>query len=66
MISSKDCRVIDSLKCWHSQADKVTVAFPMRFKDSVDTILATSFLKVTQDDQSMLETGFFYFCNILK
>jgi actin related protein 2/3 complex subunit 2 len=28
-----------------SQADKVTVAFPMRFKDSVDTILATSFLK---------------------
>ncbi|AAD32938.1 T17H7.13 [Arabidopsis thaliana] len=27
------------------QADKVTVAFPMRFKDSVDTILATSFLK---------------------
>ncbi|XP_010519028.1 PREDICTED: actin-related protein 2/3 complex subunit 2A [Tarenaya hassleriana] len=27
------------------QPDKVAVVFPMRFKDSVDTILATSFLK---------------------
>ncbi|CAN8303824.1 unnamed protein product [Cochlearia groenlandica] len=27
------------------RADRVTVAFPMRFKDSVDIILATSFLK---------------------
>ncbi|XP_051145391.1 actin-related protein 2/3 complex subunit 2A [Andrographis paniculata] len=27
------------------QADKVTVIFPMRFKDSVDTVLATSFLQ---------------------
>ncbi|KAL0370909.1 UNVERIFIED_CONTAM: Actin-related protein 2/3 complex subunitA [Sesamum angustifolium] len=28
------------------QADKVTVIFPMRFKDSIDTVLATSFLQV--------------------
>ncbi|KAL3618577.1 Actin-related protein 2/3 complex subunit 2A [Castilleja foliolosa] len=28
-----------------SQADKVTVIFPMRFKDSVDTVLATSFFQ---------------------
>ncbi|PIN07719.1 Actin-related protein Arp2/3 complex, subunit ARPC2 [Handroanthus impetiginosus] len=27
------------------KADKVTVIFPMRFKDSVDTVLATSFLQ---------------------
>ncbi|KAH6761157.1 Arp2/3 complex [Perilla frutescens var. hirtella] len=27
------------------QADKVTVIFPMRFKDSIDTVLATSFLQ---------------------
>ncbi|KAK3189119.1 hypothetical protein Dsin_028680 [Dipteronia sinensis] len=27
------------------QADKVTVVFPMRFKDSIDTVLATSFLQ---------------------
>ncbi|XP_038688622.1 actin-related protein 2/3 complex subunit 2A-like [Tripterygium wilfordii] len=27
------------------QAERVTVVFPMRFKDSVDTILATSFLQ---------------------
>ncbi|KAK8504200.1 hypothetical protein V6N13_062559 [Hibiscus sabdariffa] len=27
------------------QAEKVTVVFPMRFKDSIDTILATSFLQ---------------------
>ncbi|OMO77756.1 ARP2/3 complex, 34kDa subunit (p34-Arc) [Corchorus olitorius] len=27
------------------QAEKVTVVFPMRFKDSVDTVLATSFLQ---------------------
>ncbi|CAI9765087.1 unnamed protein product [Fraxinus pennsylvanica] len=27
------------------QADKVTVVFPMRFKDSIDSILATSFLQ---------------------
>ncbi|KAF9592220.1 hypothetical protein IFM89_012796, partial [Coptis chinensis] len=26
--------------------DKVTVVFPMRFKDSVDTVLATSFLQL--------------------
>lgn len=28
------------------QIDKVTVIFPMRFKDSTDTVLATSFLQV--------------------
>lgn len=28
------------------QADKVTVIFPMRFNDSIDTVLATSFLQV--------------------
>lgn len=28
------------------QAEKVTVVFPMRFNDSVDTVLATSFLQV--------------------
>ena len=28
------------------QVDKVIVVFPMRFNDSVDTILATSFLQV--------------------
>ncbi|KAL1133704.1 hypothetical protein V6Z11_A12G057600 [Gossypium hirsutum] len=27
------------------QAEKVTVVFPMRFKDSIDTVLATSFLQ---------------------
>ncbi|XP_019053733.1 PREDICTED: actin-related protein 2/3 complex subunit 2A isoform X2 [Nelumbo nucifera] len=27
------------------QADKVTVVFPMRFKDPIDTVLATSFLQ---------------------
>ncbi|KAL7083876.1 hypothetical protein ACP275_14G189000 [Erythranthe tilingii] len=27
------------------QAEKVTVIFPMRFKDSIDTVLATSFLQ---------------------
>ncbi|XP_052182481.1 actin-related protein 2/3 complex subunit 2A [Diospyros lotus] len=27
------------------QVDKVTVVFPMRFKDSIDTVLATSFLQ---------------------
>ncbi|GMP71219.1 hypothetical protein CsSME_00029719 [Camellia sinensis var. sinensis] len=27
------------------QAEKVTVVFPMRFKDSTDTVLATSFLQ---------------------
>lgn len=27
------------------QAEKVTVVFPMRFKDSIDTLLATSFLQ---------------------
>ncbi|GLT67246.1 hypothetical protein SLA2020_395670 [Shorea laevis] len=27
------------------KADKVTVVFPMRFKDSIDTVLATSFLQ---------------------
>ncbi|KAL8160530.1 hypothetical protein V2J09_002067 [Rumex salicifolius] len=31
------------------QADKVTVIFPMRFKDSIDTILATSFLQEFMD-----------------
>ncbi|KAG6415595.1 hypothetical protein SASPL_123008 [Salvia splendens] len=28
-----------------ASADKVTVIFPMRFKDSIDTVLATSFLQ---------------------
>lgn len=28
------------------QADKVTFVYPMRFKDPVDTVLATSFLQV--------------------
>ncbi|XP_058197577.1 actin-related protein 2/3 complex subunit 2A isoform X2 [Rhododendron vialii] len=28
-----------------TQAEKVTVVFPMRFKDSIDTLLATSFLQ---------------------
>lgn len=28
------------------QAEKVTVVFPMRFNDSIDTVLATSFLQV--------------------
>ncbi|GFS44741.1 arp2/3 complex, 34 kD subunit p34-Arc [Actinidia rufa] len=28
------------------QAEKVTVIFPMRFKDSIDTVLATSFLQL--------------------
>ncbi|KAL0389185.1 UNVERIFIED_CONTAM: Actin-related protein 2/3 complex subunitA, partial [Sesamum calycinum] len=31
--------------CLLLQADKVTVIFPMRFKDSIDTVLATSFLQ---------------------
>jgi len=28
------------------QADKVTVVYPMRFNDSIDIVLATSFLQV--------------------
>lgn len=28
------------------QVEKVTVVFPMRFNDSIDTVLATSFLQV--------------------
>lgn len=28
------------------QYEKVTVVFPMRFSDSIDTVLATSFLQV--------------------
>jgi hypothetical protein len=28
------------------QADKVTIVYPMRFQDSIDIVLATSFLQV--------------------
>jgi actin related protein 2/3 complex subunit 2 len=28
------------------QPEKVTVVFPMRFRDSIDVVLATSFLQV--------------------
>lgn len=40
------------------QAEKVTVVFPMRFKDSIDTALATSFLQVLLVSyQRLLLTG---------
>lgn len=34
------------MKHFFFQADKVTVVYPMRFNDSIDIVLATSFLQV--------------------
>lgn len=31
------------------QADKVTIVYPMRFQDSIDIVLATSFLQICED-----------------
>ena len=38
------CNKWDSLLVF--QADKVTIVYPMRFQDSIDIVLATSFLQV--------------------
>ena len=38
------CNKWDSLLVF--QADKVTIMYPMRFQDSIDIVLATSFLQV--------------------
>ncbi|CAK9143891.1 unnamed protein product [Ilex paraguariensis] len=40
------------------QAEKVTVVFPMRFKHSVDTVLATSFLQVVSQFLPSLDNFF--------
>lgn len=34
------------MKHFFFQTDKVTVVYPMRFNDSIDIVLATSFLQV--------------------
>lgn len=44
--SSKVLRSLSDSLDFFQQAEKVTVVYPMRFQDSTDIVLATSFLQV--------------------